>query len=103
MNDITKARKYLSTRASDMATLTSFGLMLATAEQRYRDIRLKKKGNSIDWSNLDDKEVEAALDYAVLKYLKKHNTLPKNITAAFQPDVTLEEKRALAMAWISGQ
>ncbi len=100
MSDITKARKYLATRQSDMATLTSFGLMLATAQQRYRDIRLRQKGDD-RWGNLDVKEVEAALDYAVLKYLNKHNRLPKNITDAFQPKITLEQKRTLAMTWIS--
>lgn len=100
MSDIIKARKYLTTRQSDMATLTSFGLMLATAEQRYRDIRLRQLNNN-EWANIDDKEVEAALDYSVLKYLKRTNRLPKNITDAFQPGITMKQKRTLAMTWIS--
>jgi hypothetical protein len=99
MNDITKARFFLKNRQSDMQHLTSFGLMLATAEQRYRDIRLRQKGNRELPGALDVKEVEAAVDYAVLKYLKKHNRLPSNIGIILEQGTTLDEKKALAQQW----
>jgi hypothetical protein len=100
MNDMTKARYYLKTRQSDLQHLTTFGLMLATAEAAYREVRLRQQGNK-EWVNLQDKEVEISLDYAVLRYLKRYNRLPGNIHEAFKPGVTVEEKQELAMAWIS--
>jgi len=101
MNDITKARYYLKGQQSDLQHLTSFGLMLATAEQRYREIKLKKQGNREVVGTYDKKEADVMLDYAVLKHLKKHNQLPKDLLQAFEKNITLEEKQALAMRWIS--
>ncbi len=99
MSDITKARHYLKSRQSKLQHLTSFGLMLATAENEYRTLRLNQKGNRA-WETFEDKEIETSLDYAVLRYLNKFNQLPRNITDAFRPGITLEEKKTLAMAWI---
>ena len=101
MNDITKARYYLKGTQSDLQHLTSFGLMLATAGQRYRDIKLKKQGNKEVVGNYDEKEAAAMLDYAVLKHLKKFNQLPKDLLKAFEQSITLEEKQALAIRWIN--
>ncbi len=101
MNDITKARYFLKIHGSDLQHLTSFGLMFATAEQRYREIRIKKQGNREGAGAYDKREVAAAIDYAVLKYLKKHNRLPPTAPEAFAPGATLEEKRTLAEQWAS--
>ncbi len=101
MNDITKARHYLKTRGSGMQHLTSFGLMFATAEQQYRDIKIRQQVKQDGVGELDGKEVEAAVDYAALKYLKKYNRLPPNIAALFKTNVTLEDKKNLAQQWAS--
>ncbi len=101
MNDITKARYYLKGQQSDLQNLTSFGLMMATAERRYREIKLKKQGNKEVVGTYDKKEADAMLDYAVLKHLKKHNQLPKDLLQAFEKNITLKEKQALAVRWIS--
>jgi hypothetical protein len=73
--------------------------MLATAENEYRTLRLNQRNNR-GWELLKDKEIEVSLDYAVLRYLRKHNQLPRNITDAFKSDITPEEKKELAMLWI---
>ena len=99
MNDITKARHFLKTRSSDMQHLTSFGLMFTTAEQRYREVKLRQQGNREGAGALDAKEVEAAVDYAALKYLKKYNRLPPNAPEVFRQGVTLDEKKSLAQQW----
>ncbi len=102
MNDITKARTFLNAVGSDLQHLVSFGLMLTTAEQRYREIQLRKQGNKDIPGALDAKEVEAALELSVLRYLKRNNQLPRNITDAFHNEATLDSKRELAMLWING-
>ena len=102
MNDITKARAFLHAKSSDLEHLVSFGLMLATAEQRYRDIQLRKQGNKEVVGSLDEKEVAVLLDVAVLRYLKRRNRLPKNVTDAFEQGATLERKKELAASWING-
>ena len=102
MNDITKARAFLNATTSDLQHLTSFGLMLSTAEQRYRDILLKKQGHKAEAGSLDEKEVDAVLEVAVLRYLKRRNRLPENVTDAFRQGVTLEEKQDLARTWVNG-
>ena len=101
MNDITKARAFLNASDSDLQHLVSFGLMLATAEQRYRDIQLRKQGNKEEAGLLDKREVEAALEMAALRYLKRRNQLPRNVTDAFGNGVTLEKKHELAMTWMN--
>jgi len=100
MNDITKARAFLNAQDSDLQHLTSFGLMLATAKQRYNDICLKKQG-SVGDDNLDRKEVGAALELSVLRYLRKHNHLPPNVTNAFRNGITVEEQQELALSWMN--
>ncbi len=100
MNDITKAKYYLNSRGSDMRHLTSFGLMLATARAKYNDVKLRLKTNK---SVPDQQEIDAILDFAVLKYLSQFNQLPKNISDAFSPDTTLENKRDLALQWINAK
>jgi hypothetical protein len=99
MNDITKARHFLKTHGSNLQHLDSFGAMLATAEQNYRELKMRKVGNKDLPGTWDAKEVEAALDYAALKYLKKYNQLPKNAPQAFRQGTTLEDKRQLARQW----
>lgn len=99
MNDITKARHFLKTRGSGMQHLTSFGLMFATAEQQYREIKIRQQVNQEGPGALDEKEVEASVDYATLKYLKRHNRLPPNVASLFKQGITLEEKRNLAQQW----
>lgn len=101
MNDITKARAFLRAIDSDLQHLASFGLMLATAEQRYRDIQLRKRSNN-EWSSLDEKELTVTLDYAVLRYMKRTNRLPGNVTEAFAPGVTAERKQELIISWMNG-
>lgn len=101
MNDITKARYYLTNRGSKLTTFTSFSLMLATAEANYKNIKFRQKTNMDPVGTWDKQEVEALLDYAVLAYLKRHNQLPKNIGKAFQTDVSLEDKKKLAQEWFN--
>lgn len=101
MNDVTKARHFLKANGSKLQTLETFALMLATAEKRYREIQMKYRSASpfpID-QRLGEQEADAALEYAALRYLKKHNQLPKNASSAFRNGVTLEEKNALAREW----
>lgn len=102
MNDITKARAYLNTTGSKLQHLVSFGLMLATAEQNYRELKLRKKGHKDIAGSLDEKEIEILLEVAVLRYLKRTNLLPSNITEVFTPGVTLDRKKELAASWING-
>lgn len=100
MNDITKARYYLKGNQSTLQHLTSFGSMLATAESRYREIKLKKQGNRDTVGAYDAREVETMLDLAVLRHLRKHNQLPKDLLQAFRQGITLEEKKELAIRWM---
>jgi len=99
MNDITKARHYLKTRRSDLEHLGSFALMLSTAENRYREIRMRQSSNIDTPGTWEVQEVEAALDYAALKYLKKYNHLPKDAVKVFSKETTLEDKREIAQRW----
>lgn len=102
MGDITKARFYLKRRGSKLQHLTTFGLMFATAEQAYREKKITAlKGYGEDGS-LAKQEIETAVDYAVLRHLKKYNQLPPNISDLFRQDITLEEKRDLATQWYNG-
>jgi len=101
MNDITKAKYYLKGKQSNLQHLTSFGLMLTTAERRYRDIKLKKQGNKEVVGTFDKQEVDAMLDVAVLRHLRKHNQLPKDLPRVFQQGLTEEDKKALAVRWMS--
>ena len=73
--------------------------MLATAEQNYRDLRLQNKSPDL---TLTPKETEIVLDVAVLRYLKRNNRLPGNVTEAFANGTTLDRKKELAMFWING-
>lgn len=99
---ITKARHYLKTRQSKLQHLTTFGLMLASAETKYRELRLATRGNRVEAGTLDSALIEAGLDFAVLKYLKKRGNLPSNITKVFRGDTTLEDKFELSQAWMVG-
>ena len=100
MNDITKARYFFQAKGSKLKDLTSFGLMLATAQARYRDIRLKtRSGLPGDHEAVDPVEVDALIDLGVLKYLSKTNRLPDNITDVLSQSLSLEEKRDIAMNW----
>jgi len=101
MNDITKARYFLKTRSSALQHLTSFGLMFTTAESNYREVKLRQRSRRDTVGSLDAQEVEAAVDYAVLKYLKKFNQLPRDAAKVFAPGVTLDDKRTCAEAWIN--
>jgi len=103
MNDITKARYFLHAKGSDLQYMVSFGLMLATAEQRYRDILLRKQGNKDVEGTWDAREVDAIVEVSVLRYLKRTNQLPRNVAEAFKQGVTLERKKELAQSWLNGQ
>ncbi len=102
MNDITKARAYLNATGSKLRHFVSFGLMLATAEQNYRELKLRKKGNRDVAGSLDQKEIEILLEVSVLRYLKRTNKLPGNVTEAFANGTTLDRKKELAASWING-
>jgi len=99
---ISKARHYLKTRESKLQHLPTFGLMVATAEQNYRELRFRTGGNKEEAGILDEALIEAGLDFAVLKYLKKRGNLPKNITNVFRGDTTLKDKFELSQAWMVG-
>lgn len=101
MNDITKARAFLNAVGSKLQHLQSFGLMLATAEQNYRQVQLRRRGNQAEAGTLDAKETDTAVEVAVLRYLKRYNRLPNNVTDAFRPGVTLEQKQELARSWMN--
>ncbi len=101
MNDITKARHYLKARQSELQHLTTFGHMLATAEQKYREILLKKQGNKEVVGTYDTKEIEYLLDMAALRHLKKYNQLPRNVVDAFGQSITTAEKKDLALVWLN--
>lgn len=101
MNDITKARYFLKSKGSKLKDLTSFGLMLATAENKYRDVRMRQVGAPGDHDAIDPIEVDALVDYALLKYLKKYNRLPQDAGVIVQEGCTLEQKRETAMGWIN--
>ena len=101
MNDITKARYYLKGKQSDLQHLTSFGAMIAAAERRYRDLKLNKQGNKEVPGTYDKKEVEAMLDLAVLRHLKKYNRLPRDLLKVFEQGATEDERKALAVRWMN--
>ena len=101
MNDITKARYYLKGKQSNLQHLGSFGTMLATAESRYKELKLKKKGNREIEGTYDAQEVDAMLDLAVLRHLRKYNRLPRDLPQVFRQGITLEETRELSLRWIS--
>lgn len=101
MNDITKARYFFQSKGSKLKNLTSFGLMLATAENHYRDVRRRQAGAPGNREELDPLEINALVDYAVLKYLKKYNRLPADASIVVQEGATLELQREAAMRWIN--
>lgn len=102
MTDITKARKYLSMRNSDMQHFTSFGLMYNSAKSRYKEIQLKKKTGREDFpGSLDAQEAYALLDLAVLAYLNKTNRLPTDLGNIFIGNKSPEEIREVATKWIN--
>lgn len=101
MNDLTKARYFLKTRNSDLQHLTTFGLMFATAESNYREIKIRGQGNKEGAGSLASKEVEAAVDYACLRYLKRFNRLPQDAPVVFSQGVTLDDKQRCAENWIN--
>jgi len=102
MNDITKARYFLQTKGSKLKDLPSFGLMFATAQSRFKEVRASKVGKPGDEKQVDPVEVNALIDYAVLKYLKKYNQLPGNAGEVLREGTTLEEKRDAALGWLNG-
>ena len=101
MNDITKARYYLQTRGSKLQYNPTFGSMLAEAEKKYRNFRVDNQGAAGDPETIDPKEVDALLDYAALKYLKRHNKLPPTAKEALGENTSLEKKRELALSWVN--
>jgi len=102
MNDITKARYFLKSKGSKLQHLESFGLMLATAEDRYRASRIQKASKKGADDSLTREELDSAIDYAVLKYLKRHNQLPTNLPKVLHPGTSVEEKRKMVEAWVNG-
>jgi hypothetical protein len=101
MNDITKARFFLKTKGSKLHDLQSFGLMLATAESKYRDVKMRRVGAPGDVEAADPLEVDALVDFALLRHLKQTNRLPDDAGLVLQDGVTLEQKRDLALSWLN--
>lgn len=101
MNDITKARYYLQTRGSKLQYNPTFGSMLAEAEKRYRNVKIDSKGVAGDPEEIDPIEVDALLDYAALRYLKRTNKLPPTAQEALGENTSLERKRELALSWVN--
>ena len=102
MNDIIKARYFLQAKGSKLKDLTSFGLMLATANSRYRDIRMKLAGGIAgDHNAVDPIEVDALVEYALLRYLDRTNRLPINAPEVLKQSTPLEEKRKIALRWVN--
>ena len=101
MNDITKARYFLQAKGSKLKDLTSFGLMFATAERHYRDLRLQQQGASGERVKVDPIEVDALLEYGALRHLKRYNQLPKTAKEALAEGTTLKRQRELALSWIN--
>jgi len=100
MNDITKARYFLQAKGSKLKDLDSFGLMLATASSKYRDIKLRlMSGIAGDPDAPDALEIDALIDYALLKYLKINNQLPDNVGDVIKASTSLVEKREIALRW----
>ncbi len=99
---ITKARHYLKRRESKLQHLPTFGLMVASAETAYRELRLATRGGKSESGILDTALIEAGLDFAVLKYLKKRGNLPSNIRNVFHGETTLQDKFELSQAWMVG-
>ena len=101
MTDITKARKYLKSRNSDLQHLTSFGLMYNTAKTRYTDIKMKINTRRESYSGEHGaKEVQLLLDFAVLTYMRKHGTLPPNVSNIFTGTMSVDELREAALGWL---
>ena len=102
MNDITKARYFLKNRSSGLQHLESFALMLSTAEKKYRDIKMRQASNKEIPGTWNEQEAEAALDYALLRYLKKNTQLPPDAAKALLPETSVEDRLALANRWANG-
>ena len=100
MNDITKARFFFQSKGSKLKELQSFGIMLATAESRYRDVKLRRVGAPGNVEALDSIEIDALIDFAILRYLKHNNRLPSDAGIVLQDGATLEQKRDLALSWL---
>jgi hypothetical protein len=74
--------------------------MLATANAKYRDVRLRmKSGMPGDNEALDPIEIDALVDLGVLKYMEKFNRLPEDAGRVLEQGISLEEKREIAMRW----
>ena len=101
MNDITKARYFLKTKGSKLHDLQSFGLMLATAEAHYKDVKMRRVGAPGDRMALDPIEIDALVEFACLRHLKLTNRLPADAGLVLQDGVTLEQKRDLALSWLN--
>ncbi len=102
MNDITKARFFLQSKGSKLKDLQTFGLMVATASSNYRDVRMRRSGMSGDHEVVDPAEVDALIDYALLKYMERTNKLPENARAVISNAVSWEDKREIAVGWMRG-
>ena len=99
MNDITKAKHFLKARKSDLQHLETFALMYNTAEAKYRELKMRQTSGSDAPGTWDEREAEAMINYAVLRYLRRHNQLPKDVSSLFQPGTSPEEKQRLARKW----
>ena len=101
MNDISKARFFLKAHGSKLETLETFPSMMAAAESRYMDLRRRLKTNEIPLEELGNKEMEATVDLAVLRFLKNRGRLPENVGEIIHPDTSEERKMELARNWFS--
>ncbi len=97
MNDISKARFFLKAHGSKLQTLETFQSMLVTAENEYRDIRMRQRTNRGDGSQA--RELPTAIDLGVLRYLKNHGRLPDNVAEILHPETSDARKLELAKQW----
>lgn len=98
MSDIAKARFFLKAKGSKLQHLETFALMLATAKSNYKEMKLRSQGNK-EGISLEKKELETAIDLAVLSYLNRHAQLPPNVKDVLSVLASDAEKHQLAMSW----
>ena len=104
MNDITKAKYFLKAHGSKLESLETFGLMLATARDKHRELRLEKSSSmatEVVAIRGEGRALRSLIDLAVLTYLKKFAQLPTNVADILSPGIDDEAKHDLAHTWIA--
>jgi hypothetical protein len=52
-----------------------------------------------DHESIDPIEVDALIDYALLKYLERNNRLPANAPEVLKKETSLRDKKKIALIW----